>query len=75
MASLLYKDHLIVGYGVLEQATQLWIPTAIISWEAGGRRELHTITNSPERFADLKDAENFAIEMAKAWVDSRLQSI
>jgi len=74
MASLLYKDHLIVGYGIFEQASQRWIPTAIISWEAGGRREVQTI-NSPERFADLKDAENFAIEMAKAWVDSRPQPI
>jgi hypothetical protein len=75
MASLLYKDHLIVGYGIFEEATQLWIPTAIVSWEAGGSRELHSITDSPERFADQKAAENFALEMAKAWVDSRLSSI
>jgi hypothetical protein len=42
-----------------------------ISWWSVAGRGAHTVTDSVHSFMTKQDAETFAIEIAKAWVDER----
>lgn len=71
MASLLYKNYLIVASASLDEATQKWTPVVFVSWRTpDGKREFHTIEASLYRFDERTDAEAFGIQLAKSWVDA-----
>jgi hypothetical protein len=70
MAITLYKEHLVVSSVKFHPDEQRWIPTIIISWKTGTKHHFHSIRGLPTRYK--QEAENLAIEAAKAWVDQRL---
>jgi hypothetical protein len=70
MAYLIYQDHTIVSAAVYDDITGKWRLTAYISWLEGGCRHLHFITDTPERFSRVEDAENAGMETAKSWVET-----
>jgi hypothetical protein len=37
-----------------------------------GRRDVHFLTNSQALFVNFRDAENFALERAKEWIDRQV---
>jgi hypothetical protein len=70
MATLLYKDHLIVASADCNPADNEWIPMVTISWKNDGHQELHTLASPPNRFASRWEAEASGIEKGKTWIDS-----
>jgi hypothetical protein len=50
------------------------MPIADMSWHSATGRESHTIQDSVHCFGTKKEAETFAIEAAKAWVDARVKA-
>ena len=74
MAALLYKDFFIIGIGQFDKDKELRVPIADISWHSATGRESHTIQDLVHCFGTKKEAEAFAIEAAKAWVDARVKA-
>jgi hypothetical protein len=74
MAALLYKDFLIIGTSQFDKDKELRVPIADISWHSATGRESHTIQDSVHYFGTKQEAEAFAIEAAKAWVDARVKA-
>ncbi len=72
MATFLYKDFLIIATGLFDKDTGL--PIVDISWWSAAGRGSHTITHSVPSFVVKQEAETFAVETAKAWVDERLKA-
>lgn len=70
MANLFYEDRLIIAYAAINPSTELWIPGAEISWKRDGQRYSHTIGGVADRFKTCDEAERFAIDLAKAWIDA-----
>jgi hypothetical protein len=69
MASLLYKDYLIVATADFDSATAQWVSFVTVSWKNDGRQELHTLNRLPNPFPSRWDAVAFGVEKGKAWVD------
>jgi hypothetical protein len=74
LAALLYKDFLIIATGHFDKDNELWMPIADMSWHSATGRESHTIQDSVHYFGTKKEAEAFAVEAAKAWVDTRIKA-
>jgi hypothetical protein len=74
MAALLYKDCFIIATGQFDKQKELRIPIADVSWHSASGYEFHTIQDSVHCFRTKKQAEAFAIEAAKAWVDARVKA-
>ena len=53
---------------------ELRMPIADISWHSASGYKSHTIQDSVHCFGTKKEAEAFAIEAAKAWVDARVKA-
>ena len=71
MASLLYKDCLIVVSAIYDEFTKCWSPVADISGGTDGDRGSHKITSPPTDFFNWSDAETYMLELAQAWIDDR----
>ena len=74
MAALLYKDCLIIATGRFDKDKELRMPIADISWHSASGYESHTIQDSVHCFGTKQEAEAFAIEAAKTWVDARVRA-
>jgi len=70
VASSLYKDYLIVGSSEYDPTTAEWRPIVLIFPKRDGS-QLYTIKNSTRRFKKQTEAENFAVDSGKAWVDAQ----
>jgi hypothetical protein len=70
MANLYYRDRLIIAYASFNQSTKQWSAGAEISWKRDGRRHSHTVGGLADRFKTVEEAEKFAINFARAWIDS-----
>ena len=56
------------------QQKELRIPIADISWYSASGHEFHTIQDSVHCFRTKQEAEAFAVEAAKAWIDARFKA-
>jgi hypothetical protein len=74
MAALLYKDFFIIATGQFDKQKELRMPIADISWYSATGRESHAIQDSVHYFGTKQEAETFAIEAAKAWVDAHVRA-
>jgi hypothetical protein len=74
MAALLYKDFLIIATGRFDKERELWMPMVDVSRHSASGRESHTIQDSVHYFRTEQEAEAFAIEAAKAWIDARVKA-
>jgi hypothetical protein len=70
LASSLYKEYLIVGSSEYDHATGEWRPTVLIFPKHDGSK-LYTIKHPAKRFKTETEAENFALDAGKAWVDAQ----
>jgi hypothetical protein len=70
MANLFYNDRLIIAHASINQSTNLWSAGAEITWKRDGQRYSHTISGLTDRFKTAEEAEKFAINLAKAWIDT-----
>jgi hypothetical protein len=73
MGFLTYREHNIVSSAVKDEITQKWLPVITISWfKKNGRRDVRFLTNSLMPMDSFREAETFAIERGKSWVDRKL---
>jgi hypothetical protein len=70
MANLYYKDRLIIAFANLNQSDKLWSGGAEITWKVNGQRCSHSIGGLSDRFKTSEDAEAFALNLARAWIDA-----
>lgn len=70
MANLYYRDRLIIAYASLNQSTKRWSAGAEISWPCDGRRNSHSLDGLANCFKTAKEAEMFAGNLARAWIDA-----
>ena len=69
----LYKSRRIFGEFQLNLETDCWIPIVDISWDEDGK-QIHQFLRGPkDRFKIIDDAEVFAVEMAKKWIDAEVK--
>jgi hypothetical protein len=74
MATLFYKDFFIIAMGRSDQQKELCMPVAGIGWHSASGHEFHTIQDSVHCFRTKREAEAFALEAAKAWIDARVKA-
>ena len=67
--SLVHRNHRIVVSTRLHQFTKRWVAVVVISWSEKGTDKVHSIKDWLRQFESLRDAEDWAIENAKAWID------
>ena len=65
-----YKSRQIHTTPQLNPDTDCWIPQADISWEEWGTKHHQILGGPPDRFKIIDQAEIYALEMAKAWIDA-----
>ena len=65
-----YKSRQIHTIPQLNPDTDCWVPQADVSWEEWGTRHRHLLGGPPDRFKIIDQAEIYALEMAKAWIDT-----
>jgi hypothetical protein len=65
-----YKSCRIHTAPQLNIATDCWVPTADISWDEKGREHHQRLAGPADRFKIIDQAESYALEMAKAWIDA-----
>ncbi len=70
MANLYYRDRLIIAYASFNQSTKQWSAGAEITWKRDGQRRSHTLGGLSDRFKTAEEAENFASNLARAWIDA-----
>jgi len=70
MANIYHNERLIIAYASMNQSSKDWSAGAEITWKHDGQRRSHSIGGLADRFKSGADAENFVINLAKAWIDS-----
>src|SRR5215471_19849774 len=66
---VIYKSRHIHSVPELNLETDSWIPNADVSWE--GRTKCHQLLTGPiGYFKIIEEAEIYAVEMAKTWIDA-----
>jgi len=53
--------------------TDCWVPTANVSWYEQGKVQHQRLTGVNDHFKIIDDAQIYAVEMAKGWIDSALR--
>ena len=74
MATLTYRNHLIVASADFSGTARTWLPKVSVSWNIPGSHGIHFVSNITERFNDADDAVDFGVALGKSWVDDRLNS-
>ena len=65
----IYKSHSIRTEHELNLETDCWIPRAKISWVEDGVQCSQTLAGPADIFKVIDEAERYAVEMAKIWID------
>jgi hypothetical protein len=68
----LYKSRHIHSLPELDPDTDCWVPKARVLWEERGALQHQLLTGLHDRFKIIDQAETYAVEMAKAWIDAEL---
>jgi hypothetical protein len=74
MAALVYKEFLIIAFGMFDKEKEVWMPRVDVSWHSATGLESHTINDSVDCFGTKLEAETFGVEVAKAWIDARFKA-
>ena len=72
MSNQIYKGHLVVAFARFEKEVKRWVPMIHISWEDAAIPHSYRHKGPSDRFTTQQDAETFAIQIAKAWVDDHV---
>jgi hypothetical protein len=64
----------IIAFGQFDKDRELWMPVADISWHAATGYEAYIIRDPVQTFGSKQEAEAFAVDVAKAWIDARVKA-
>ena len=68
----LYKSRYIHSLPELDLDTDCWVPKARVLWDERSTQQHQLLTGPNNRFKIIDQAETYALEMAKAWIDAKL---
>lgn len=68
----LYKSRYIHSLPELDLDTDCWVPKARVLWDERSTQQHQLLTGPNNRFKIIDQAETYALEMAKAWIDAEL---
>jgi hypothetical protein len=68
----LYKSRYIHSLPELDLDNDCWVPRADVIWNERGKQQRQLLKGSNDRFKIIDQAETYAVEMAKAWIDAEL---
>ena len=68
----LYKSRQIHTRPQLNLDTDCWIPKADVSWDDHGKQQHQLMAGPNDLFKIIDEAEIYAVEMAKSWIDAEL---
>jgi hypothetical protein len=71
----LYEGRKIKVMAELDLDADCWIPTAEIAWEENGRQNHERLTGPVGYFKIIDEAQMYAIDMAKSWIDAQSSNI
>ena len=66
---LIYRSRHIHSLPELNLETDCWVPRAEVSWNQEGTEFHHLLTGPVGYFKIIDQAEIYAVEMAKTWID------
>ena len=69
--SELYQGRKINVVAELDLDADCWIPRADVVWEENGRQNHQHLTGPNGFFKIIDEAQIYAIEMAKSWIDAQ----
>lgn len=69
----IYKSHSIRTEHELNLESDCWIPRAKISWAEDGMECIQTLDGPADIFKGIDEAERYALNMAKIWIDEYLR--
>ena len=69
----LYKSYYIHTLLDLSLKSDCWVPKAEVAWEERGVQRRQQLAGPNDVFKILDDAEIYAVEMAKGWIDGQLR--
>lgn len=67
----LYQGRKINVVAELDLDADCWIPMADVAWEENGRQNHQRLTGPNGFFKIIDEAQIYAIEMAKSWIDAQ----
>lgn len=67
-----YQGRSIKVFAELDLDADCWTPTADISWEEHGKQNHQRLTGLSGFFKVIDEAQTYAVEMAKAWIDAQV---
>ena len=65
-----YKSRHIHSVPELNLETDCWVPNAHVYWNRGGTEFHQLLTGPVDYFKVIDEAEIYAVEMAKTWIDA-----
>ena len=71
----LYQGRKINVVAELDLDADCWIPRADVVWEENGRQNHQHLTGPNGFFKIIDEAQIYALEMAKSWIDADAQFI
>jgi len=69
--SEIYQGRQINVVAELDLDADCWIPRADVVWEENGRQNHQRLTGPNGFFKIIDEAQIYAIEMAKSWIDAQ----
>jgi hypothetical protein len=60
---------LIIALAFFDKAKAQWALTVDLSWRSAAHRRSHITSDSSKSFQTKTEAENFGVEIDRAWVD------
>ena len=67
---VIYKSRHILTLPELNVELDCWIPKAAVSWNEAGAKCCQPLIGPIGYFKIIEEAEIYALEMAKTWIDS-----
>ena len=71
---LIYRSCHVLTIPELNLDADCWIPKADVSWEEQGSPRHQLLTGRGDVFKIIDEAEVYAVEMAKAWINGEFMN-
>jgi hypothetical protein len=69
--AVFYKNRLVGGSAEFDELSEMWAASVLITWQSEARFEIHSF-RLVSQFPSRQMAEQFAVDVGKTWVDSRM---
>jgi hypothetical protein len=68
---IVYHSYHIVGVAHLNEKSGYWMPKVRVLWTDAGREKKLELDGPANRFKTKDEAEDYAVDMGKNWIDKK----